>query len=188
MKTTLALCTVVVVMALSGVDAHADAGDDRVSVTDVLAMMDTMPGAPGDPKSTTAYPWSRKRGAESVARAIAATAPDREWAARMAVYTIHESSLHTECVAGDGGKSHGAFQLQGVPDAVACDPAKAAPVWLARARKSAEDCAALPPSERMAELTSGSCARGRMLARLRESFVLRALARALPPATAPSIE
>jgi len=186
MKTTLALCTVVVAVTLSSVDAHAD--DDRVSVADVLAMMDTMPGAPGDPKSTAAYHWSRKRGAEPVARAIAATAPDREWAARMAVYTIHESSLSTECVAGDGGESHGAFQLKGVPEAVACDPARAAPIWLAMARKSAEDCASLPPSERMAELTSGSCGHGRMLARLRESFVLRALARALPPATAPSIE
>jgi hypothetical protein len=185
MKTTLGLCTVVVAMALSGVRARAE---DQVSVTDVLAMMDTMPGAPGDPKSTAAYHWSKKPGAVAVARAITATAPDREWAARMAVYTIHESGLSTECVAGDGGESRGAFQLKGVPEAVACDPAKATPIWLARAKKSVEDCAALPASERMAELASGSCGKGHMISRLRESFVLRALAHALPPTSAPSIE
>lgn len=185
MKKTIALCTVVVVTALSSVDVRAD---ERVSVADVLAMMDTMPGAPGDPRSTAAYHWSKKRGAESIARAIAMVAPDREWAARMAVYAIHESGLSVECLAGDGKKSLGTWQLQGVPEAVACDPAKAAPVWLGRARQSIADCSALPASERMAELASGSCDRGRMIARLRESFVLRALAHALPPAAAPSIE
>lgn len=184
MKTTLALCTVVVAMALSGVDARAES---QVSVTDVLAMMDTMPGAPGNPKSV-AYHWSKKPGAAAVARAIAATAPDREWAARMAVYTIHESGLASECIAGDGNKSHGPWQLQGVPEAVACDPAKAAPIWLAMAQKSMSDCSALPPSERMAELASGTCGHGHMVARLRESFVLRALAHALPPAASSAIE
>lgn len=184
MKTTPLLCTAMVATVLSGADAVAD---PQVSVTDVLAMMDTMPGEPGNPKSV-AYHWSKKPGAAPVARAIAATAPDREWAARMAVYTVHESGLSTECVAGDGDRSHGAFQLQGVPNAVACDPMQAAPIWLARARQSIADCAALPESERMAELASGSCERGHQIARLRESFVLRALARALPPASSTSIE
>jgi hypothetical protein len=161
--------------------------DDRVQVQEVLSMMDTMAAAPGNPKST-AYHWSKEPGAIPIARAIAMVAPDREWAARMAVYAIHESGLSVECLAGDGKKSLGTWQLQGVPEAVACDPAKAAPVWLGRARQSIADCSALPASERMAELASGSCDRGRMIARLRESFVLRALAHALPPAAAPSIE
>lgn len=184
MKTKLLLCATVVVAALSGAVAQAA---DPISVTDILAMMDTMPGAPGNPKSV-AYHWSKKPGAVPIARAIAATAPDREWAARMAVYTVHESSLSTECVAGDGGESHGAFQLKGVPEAVACDPSQAAPIWLAKARRSIEDCASLPASERMAELTSGSCEHGHQVSRLRESYVLRALAHALPPTSSTSIE
>jgi hypothetical protein len=191
MRTTLIICTALATAILCGADARAAdsraSAADAVSVTDVLAMMDTMPSAPGDPK-THAYPWSKKRGAATVAQAIAATAPDREWAARMAIYAVHESALSTECLAGDGGKSRGPWQLQGASSAVACDAMQAAPVWLAMAQRSIADCATLPVAERMAELTSGSCARGRQLARLRETFVLRALAQALPPASSDSIE
>lgn len=170
-----------------GESARADQGQEKVTVAEVLAMMDTMPGEPGNPKSV-AYHWSKKHGADRVARAIVSTAPDHEWAARMAVYSIHESGLSVDCMEGDGHKSFGAWQLQGVPRSVACDPAQAAPIWLAKAQQSMADCATLPASERMAELASGSCGKGHQIVRLRETFVLRALAAALPPATSPSIE
>jgi hypothetical protein len=158
-------------------DAPLARAEEPIAATDVLKMMDTMPAAPGDPRSKV-FRWSSKPGAARVAEAIVAAAPDREWAARMAVYAIHESGLSMTCVAGDGGSSRGPWQLQGVSDTQACDPALAAPIWLAKARQSIADCASLAPAERMAELASGSCAKGHMIARLRESFVLRALAAA----------
>ena len=178
--------TAALTVSVCSLDARAE---DNVPVSDVLAMMGTVPAAPGDPKSA-AFRWDRTPGADRVARAISATAPDREWAARMVVYAVHESGLKTECVTGDGGESHGTFQLKGVPEAVACDPMLAAPVWLAKAQKSMEDCSALPAYERMAELASGSCAHGHVLARWRETLVLTALARTAPtpPRASPSIE
>jgi|HubBroStandDraft_1064217.scaffolds.fasta_scaffold34287_5 hypothetical protein len=187
MRIAILLSAVVTASTLLGAEARAEDPAPRATVADVLAFMDTMPGEPGNPKSV-AYHWSKKPGALAIAQAIAATAPDREWAARMAVYSIHEGGLSSECVNGDGGESWGAFQLKDVPHDVACDPAKAAPVWLAMAQRSMQDCAALPVSERMAELASGSCKKGHVVARQRETFVLRALATALPPKTAPSIE
>jgi hypothetical protein len=165
------LCTVTAAALLSSTTAQAD---KQVPVDAILAMMDTVPSAPGNPRST-AYRWSRKPSAPAVAHAIARVAPDREWAARMVVYAIHESGL-SACASGDGGKSLGTWQLQGVSTETACDPQKAAPVWLAMARRSMADCSALPPAERLAELVSGSCERGRRLARDREVLVLGALA------------
>jgi len=206
MKTTLTLFVIVFTVALGAADSRADgsavarsvstasasdpdrvtaagrtgaagpSGPSGVAVDDVLTMMTVVPGAPGDPHSR-AHRWDRERGAQRIAEAIAETAPDREWAARMAVYAIHESGLHVECVEGDGGESLGPFQLKGVSRKVACDPKVAAPVWLAMARASADHCRALPAFERMAELVSGNCGHGHQLARLREAYVLSALAK-----------
>jgi len=170
MKASVIPCALLVSLA-----APAAADGPAVTADEVLAMMARVPGRPGDPRST-AYRWDKKRGAPSVARAIAQTAPTREWAARMTVYAIHESGLQLEpCASGDGGKSLGPWQLGGVREAVACDPDKAAPIWLAKARTSAQDCVKLSPDEAMAELVSGSCGKGRQLARRREVLVLGAL-------------
>jgi|SRR5579872_733113 len=153
------------------------AEESPVTETEVLRMMSTVPGRPGDPRSA-AYRWDKKQGAPAVARAIVRTAPTREWAARMVVYAVHESGLQLDpCAEGDGGKSLGPWQVGGVPEKVACDPDQAARVWLRLALQSESDCASLPESERMAELVSGSCAKGHQLARRREVLVLGALAR-----------
>jgi len=172
MKTTVGLVAMAMVL---GITTNARS-DGPIPVRDVLIMMASVPSAPGDPRSRP-YRWDQVPGAGPIARAIAATAPDRLWAARMAVYAVHESALSAECAVGDGKRSFGPWQLQGVARSVACDPAAAAPIWLERARHSLEDCSALPPHDRLAELTSGSCTRGRQLARLREALVLGALAK-----------
>ena len=155
--------------------ARVSADPPPVTPEDVLAMLSRIPGRVNDDRSD-AYRWETKRGAPAVARAIAASAPSRLWAARMAVYAVGESGLRTSpCVTGDGGKSLGVWQLSDVGEAVACDPARAAPAWLAKAQKSFADCAALPEGERLAELASGACDRGRRLARHREVLALGAL-------------
>jgi hypothetical protein len=170
MKASVIPCVLLVSLA-----APAAADGPTVTVDEVLSMMTRVPGRPGDPRSV-AYRWDKKKGAPAVARAIAATAPTRTWAARMVVYAIHESGLQLDpCASGDGGKSLGPWQLGGVREEVACDPAKAAPVWLTMARTSAQDCVKLPPDEAMAELVSGSCGQGRQLSRRREVLTLGAL-------------
>lgn len=155
---------------------EAEASAVSVAGYEVMGMMDRIPGKPGDGPRGAPYAWSEKPGAPAVARAVATTAPDRTWAARMTVYAVLESGLEL-CAEGDGGKSLGPWQLQRAPREVACDPARAAAEWLARARQSESDCALLPRDERLAELVSGSCTNrgGRKLARWREVMVLSAL-------------
>jgi hypothetical protein len=84
-------------------------------------------------------------------------------AALTALYAYRESSLQACGKSGDGGRSWGAWQLQRVARATACDPVAAAPIWLSRARASVQACATLPLEERLAALASGSCSRGRAL-------------------------
>lgn len=83
-----------------------------------------------------------------------------------AVYAFDESGLR-HCAVGDSGRSLGAFQLQRLPPSRACDPSFAAREWLRRAHQSFGLCRALPVEERLAALVSGSCGRGRRLARYR---------------------
>lgn len=169
--------TLLVFLAASP-DAWADVGNNPIpgadlppTVGDVLAMMAKVPGRAGDPHSAP-YRWDQKKSAPAVALAIVHAAPSRLWAARMTVYAIFESSLETTtCVVGDGGKSFGVWQLQ-TDRAVACDPERAAPAWLAKAEQSQRDCARLQDAEQLAELASGSCDKGRRLARAREVLVL----------------
>ena len=148
---------------------------DPVTSAEVLKMMARIPGRPGDPQSKP-YSWDKKKGAPDVAEAIAAAAPTRGWAARMVVYALHESGVQlSPGISGDGGKSKGPFQLQAIDEPVACDPLKAARIWLQFAERSEAHCILLPEAERMAELVSGSCGKGRRLARRREVLVLAAL-------------
>jgi len=98
-------------------------------------------------------------------------------AALLLVWSFAESDWRA-CVAGDGGRSLGAFQLQMLDEKRACDVPTAAAEWLRRARRSEGVCAVLPPDERLAGLASGACDRGRELARRRVTEA-RALAGAL---------
>jgi hypothetical protein len=86
--------------------------------------------------------------------------------ALMALYAVKESGVR-RCAVGDGGRALGSLQLQGVPAALACDPASAARIWLGMAHASERSCADLDPDARLAQLVSGSCLRGRQLARSR---------------------
>jgi hypothetical protein len=103
--------------------------------------------------------------ARELAEAIAAEAPDAEWAIRTAVWATNEDMPMDACPAGDGGKSLGPLQLQRVSVRVACTPRLAVYEWLARARASLHQCGTL------AIVASGRCDRGRDLVaqRLREA-------------------
>ena len=104
--------------------------------------------------------------AKEIATGIANAAPGRQTAALMAVYAAYESS-NQKCAVGDAGKSLGAFQLQFVPREVACDPARAASVWLAMANDAQTRCPGSEPDDRLSILTGGSCSRGVLVARTR---------------------
>jgi hypothetical protein len=70
------------------------------------------------------------------------------------------------CKEGDGGKSLGFWQLQTRRE-IGCDVNEAARYWLHWAHGSQTRCAALPLAEQLAELHSGTCARGRKLSAFR---------------------
>jgi len=133
------------------------------SSDDVLEMMAKVPPAGA---------YVRTGHARQIAEAIAdhATALEglslRETEALLVVYAARESA-NTLCVKGDGGRSLGTFQLQGVSEGVACDPAQAVTAWLGRASASIALCASNAPEERLAALASGSCDHGRLVARAR---------------------
>lgn len=97
-------------------------------------------------------------------------------AALMLVFAYHESAFKT-CAAGDSGKSLGVFQLQRLPRAVACDPARAAVVWLARAHESYAKCSMNDEDARLAALASGNCGHGRVLSARREKLALEVASR-----------
>jgi hypothetical protein len=71
-----------------------------------------------------------------------------------------------ECPSGDGGKALGYWQLQTRAE-IACDAERAARQWLAMAHASQRRCARLPFEEQLAELHSGTCARGHVVSRYR---------------------
>ena len=103
---------------------------ERPSPSDVLAMM-----AEVDASGI----YARVGHAREIADAIAekAEALDglslRESEALMVVFAAKESANQL-CPVGDGGKSLGTFQLQGVTADVACHPTLAIPVWIAEPR------------------------------------------------------
>jgi len=81
--------------------------------------------------------------------------------------TILITDSRGECIAGDGGKALGTFQLQYTPAALACSPATAARIWLVMAHESVRRCAASDPDDRLALVTGGRCDRGRTESRSR---------------------
>jgi hypothetical protein len=145
------------------------------TVDDVLAWMAQIPESEF---RTKPYPrWAKTGAANRIAKAIADHAESREDAVDLAIYACFESGLLLSA-AGDGGKSHGPWQISEdhATPSVASDPDQAAVLWLGMAKKSRIDCAKLPEDEQLAELGSGSCDRGRSLARRRARLRDRILA------------
>lgn len=110
--------------------------------------------------------WDHIGNAREIALAISEIARDQAEADRMSIFTAFEGGMRKTAV-GDGGKSKGVVQLQGVADDVALDPRKALRAW--QALGDAVACAG-DPDERLAALASGSCSRGRRLVRRREEL------------------
>jgi hypothetical protein len=107
----------------------------------------------------------------------------------MAVEAFHESrfgwhwdgaatTLDT-CPKGDGGRAFGYWQLQ-AREEIGCSAFDAARYWLHYAHGSQSRCASLPLDERLAELHSGTCARGHVLSRFRFGQAVRLRDRLLP--------
>ena len=82
-------------------------------------------------------------------------------------FAFHESAFRSlengRCIAGDGGKALGPWQLQHVSPGIACIPATAARRWLEMAHESFKRCGSLPVDQRLAALASGNCAHGTMV-------------------------
>jgi hypothetical protein len=147
-----------------------------VSFEDAIAMMNALPKKETDGPTAPSYRWSRVGQANRVAEAISRHAGTSEQGAWLAVQSVFEANNRLDAV-GDGGKSHGPFQLsveRTTPD-VARDPDRAAPIWLSLADLSRKTCANLPEDEQMAAVMSGNCDHGRKLARRRAALVRRAL-------------
>ena len=135
----------------------------RLTAAQVLQLMDKVPEK-AHPARAGRY--EQAGDAKEIAAAIAGVAPERDTAALMTVYAAYESS-NQKCAIGDQGRSAGAWQLQYVPREVACDPARAASVWLSLARDASGRCLSSPPDDRLSVLTGGSCTRGVLVARSR---------------------
>ena len=91
----------------------------------------------------------------------------------MAVYARYESGYRVDAV-GDHGRALGLWQLQGVGRGIGFDPLRSAETWLRLAHRSSEACSALPQARRLAQLTSGTCERGRVVAERRARLALAA--------------
>jgi len=152
------------------------------TVDDILAMAEKLPviECPGPCPKVRRGAFGHVKDARIIAQAIADGIQDDEhpwlWAARGVTYAAYESGMRACPKPGDGGKAWGGWQLQGVPPFVACIPERAFPIWLRLAKASEADCAKLPRENQLAELASGSCARGRDLAARRDR-----LARSIVP-------
>jgi hypothetical protein len=150
-----------------------------VTKEEVMAIFADLPAVEAGKFVTMKGHWEKKKDAAEIADAISQVMPSKEWAARAAVYAVFESGLE-KSIKGDiddKGVAHafGTFQLQGVPIYVAIDPLRSAQVWLGFALGNKGFCPMNKPEEAYAALGSGSCDKGRRLARRREAFVSRAL-------------
>lgn len=101
------------------------------------------------------------------------------------VFVAGESMFRTtdsmgKCLAGDGGRALGPFQLQHTPRELACATTTAARLWLMMAHASTRRCFGLKPEERLAALASGNCGAGRAISRARINAARMALASIQP--------
>lgn len=149
-----------------------------VTPEEVLAVMSQVPEETslyGHGAQTPAG-FDKKKDAREIAEAIAAgvtwESDPRKWVVLGVVYAAYESA-NRRCVSGDGGKSWGAWQVQGLARDKACTPMNEFPVWLAKAKASLDYCADLPEDERLAALASGNCEHGRVKVRTRMPLVRR---------------
>lgn len=152
----------------------AEPGSGKPSASDVLAMMARIPVVEVAHTEAQKRPghWDKIGVAAELARAQAEVAPTRLAAALMAVYAAFEGG-NQRCAVGDGGKSLGPYQLQRVPESVACDPMQATLEWRRRADDSWHLCAkrpdgsVRPAEERLGRVAGGSCDTGLELVRRR---------------------
>jgi hypothetical protein len=141
---------------------------------DVLLMMSRIPNECALYSKCSYAPagFERSKDARLIASAISDGVQDESdpWgrAALASVYAAYESGLNACPRAGDGGHSHGAFQLWDAKNALAaCNPRLAFTMWMTLVRASEKACSANPPDERLAQLASGYCDRGRQKVRQR---------------------
>jgi hypothetical protein len=87
--------------------------------------------------------------------------------------------VHDSCPEGDGGRAFGYWQLQTRRE-IGCSVGDAARWWLAWAHGSQRRCRLLPLAEQLAELHSGTCARGHVLSRWRWRQAMRLLPTVMP--------
>lgn len=175
-KTLLALPFVLSVCQLEPVPAFADVQQPAALTTDdVMSLMRAIPEKAHPARSGR---YDQVGDAREIAAGIAHVASDRGTAALMSVYAAYESSMQ-KCAIGDSGRSAGAWQLQYVPREVACDPMRAASIWLAMAKDAQTRCPDNEPDDKLAVLASGSCTRGRLVARSR-ARIAREVALATP--------
>jgi hypothetical protein len=169
------LLLVLSVMAFSSGDVYAQSSS--VTQDDVWAMMTRLEGPEGRPVGVGHYecgPSSR-----ALAKAIAGLAHDRREAALAVVFAAYESGNDSRAV-GDGGKSHGAYQLRYVSREIAYDPEASTRVWLWLEREAMAKCPDLPEDERLARVMSGNCAAGRAKSRKRAEMASRLTSQAPP--------
>lgn len=172
MRHILAIGLMLAVLALS---APVAADPPAVGPEEVLAMMDRLPGTEMGRRPYTR--WSRTGQAMAIAAGISAVAIDKKQAAELVVYDLYEGGNRLHAV-GDGGHSHGPWQLSDAhtPVAVAEHPVKGAHAWVGQAESSRLSCAESPPDDQLAVLASGAtCTTALSLVRRRARLVRVAL-------------
>ena len=150
---------------------------------DVLRMMSELPAMEcaldnscKDPRGYSSGHFDTLRDAHLVAKAISDGVVNEEepWkrAAEGVVFAGYESG-NDRCAIGDGGRSYGVWQVQGLSKDVACDPSREFSMWLSAVKRSETLCVDNAENERLARLASGSCDRGRRKVRNRENFAIQ---------------
>jgi hypothetical protein len=107
----------------------------------------------------------------------------------MAVYAFHESRFgwhwtgsdleHSDCPEGDGGTSHGYWQIKARRE-ISCSVDDAARLWLHFAHQSQHTCRTRPFDEQLSEVVSGSCGFGHVISRWRFRQVGPLLSEVMP--------
>ena len=152
-------------------EPEPEPSEAKVTAEDVLSWMAELPPVevPHTAEQKKPAHWEKIGNAPELAAVIAKLAPNRDAASLMTVYEVFEGG-NQKCAVGDGGKALGPFQLQGVPESVACDAEAAGRVWLRKAKDSWETCKHNLPDEKLALLASGRCDKGHVLARRRAKY------------------
>jgi hypothetical protein len=127
-----------------------------VTTDAVMVMMKEIPGEyalDDKPAGFDRLPYARTIAA-AIAQGVTQESDPWKWASLGVVYEVYESA-NRRCAIGDGGKSLGPWQLQGVDVSIACNPSRAFAAWLTLAHTVT--CKDLPEDEELSALASGSC-------------------------------